>query len=143
MNNHDLHNLTTFVPRAQLEVLHEHLMSNGEEREHFKALARKLVEILATMPQTYDQEGLGMNAVAHLHYFKGGADWYITERDSDPEDAHPDDRGQIQAFGMADLGYGGELGYISIKELLANNVELDFYWTPKPLNQLINSKATA
>jgi len=35
------------------------------------------------------------------------------------------------------------LGYISIKELLANNVELDFYWTPKPLNQLINSKATA
>lgn len=43
---------------------------------------------------------------------------------------------QHQAFGAANLGYGAELGYISIEELKENNVELDLYWTPKPLSQI-------
>lgn len=34
--------------------------------------------------------------------------------------------GQIRAFGSADLGYGPELGYSSIKEPLDHDVELDF-----------------
>jgi len=69
-----------------------------------------------------------LHHIAHLHYFTGSGDWYITERDTSTE--------QHQAFGLADLGYGGELGYISIAELIANNVELDLHFTPQPLAQL-------
>ena len=83
------------------------------------------------MPQTYEQDGMGEQAIAHLHYFTSGCDWYITERDSDP-----DGEGQIQAFGSANLGYGPELGYISIKELLENGAELDLYFTPCTLSSL-------
>lgn len=60
----------------------------------------------------------------HLHYFFRGCDWYIQEKDIDSED------GQIQAFGLANLGYGFELGYISIQELVENGVELNLHFTP-------------
>jgi len=70
-------------------------------------------------------------AVAHLHYFLGSADWWIVEKDSDPDSA-----GQIQAFGIADLGMGPELGYISIPELLEVRAELDFYHTPKTVAEI-------
>ena len=81
------------------------------------------------MPKTYEQDGLGEEAVVHLHYFTGSADWWITEKDSDP-----DGEGQVQAFGLADLFQdGGELGYISLVEILAAGAELDLHWTPKPL----------
>jgi hypothetical protein len=79
------------------------------------------------MPKTYEQDGLGQQAIAHLHYFTAGGDWYITERDT-----HPD---QHQAFGAANLGYGAELGYISLPELLAAGAELDLHFTPRPLTQ--------
>ena len=61
-------------------------------------------------------DGKGDDAVVYLHYFRGGMDWYITEKDMEEE--------QHQAFGLADLGYGGELGYISIQELIDNGVSL-------------------
>jgi hypothetical protein len=44
------------------------------------------------------------------------------------KDADPDHVGQMQAFGIADLGMGAELGYISIPELLENGAELDLYF---------------
>jgi hypothetical protein len=80
--------------------------------------------------------------VAYLHYFAGGqANWYITEKDKgcpDDEDyGGPGGPPQQQAFGLADLfGDGGELGYISIAEILANRGELDLHWTPKPLSEI-------
>ena len=46
--------------------------------------------------------------------------------------------GQIQAFGLANLGYGAELGYICIKELIEHGIELDLYWTPKTLGEVKN-----
>ena len=63
-------------------------------------------------------------------------DFYITERDSDE-----DGQGQIQAFGLADLGYGAELGYISIAELISNHVELDFHFKPTTIAQLKQKQA--
>ncbi len=85
--------------------------------------------ILTTMPKTYEQDGLGDNAIAHLHYFKGSCDWYITEKDSEPD-------GQHQAYGLANLGYGGEVGYISIVELIELDVELDLHFTPGTLAEI-------
>lgn len=118
--------LREFINPQQLEVLGD--MCGGEEREYFKA---KLVEYagrVRTMPKTYGQDGLGLDAVAYLHYFTGSCDWYITERDVGP--------GQHQAFGVANLGHGPELGYISIVELLAAGAELDIHFTPARLRDI-------
>ena len=87
--------------------------------------------IVTRMPKTYETDGAGDNAMAYLHYFSSNCDWFITEKDEDS-----DGEGQIQAFGLADLGYGGELGYISIAELIALNVELDLHFTPSTLAQI-------
>ena len=119
-----------FMGASQRRAIYEGL--KGEERDFFVEKLREIAHTFDTMPKTYEQDGLGMmEAIAHLHYFKGGMDWWITERDSDQ-----DGEGQIQAFGLADLGYGGELGYISIAELIQNGVELDLYFTPCKLSEL-------
>jgi hypothetical protein len=41
---------------------------------------------------------------------------------------------------LADLGYGAELGYISIEELIKNSVEIDLHWKPITLKELKNKK---
>lgn len=76
---------------------------------------------------------MGDGAIVYLHYFKGACDWWITERDSDP-----DGEGQIQAFGFANLGDPecAELGYISIVELIRHGVELDLYWQSRTLGEV-------
>lgn len=102
---------------------------DGEEGEYFLNKLQALQTLVDTMPKTYEQDGKGDDAVVYLHYFRGGMDWYITERDMEQE--------QYQAFGLADLGMGSpELGYISIQELIDNNVELDLYWEPKTLREV-------
>jgi len=122
--------LREFIPRGELCAMADG--ARGEEREHFLDLFQKWANVINTMPKTYEQDGLGNKAVAHLHYFRGNQDWFITEKDMGSED----EPGQHQAFGLADLGYGGELGYISIVELLANGIELDLYWQPKTLEEI-------
>lgn len=126
--------LQGFIGRSQLRALIAGL--KGEERNHFLSLIAEYGERIAGMPKTYEQDGLGMQAIAYLHYFAGSCDWYITERDMEAE--------QLQAFGLANLGYGGgELGYISIVELLKANVELDLYFTPKTLAVIQSKEVTA
>lgn len=80
------------------------------------------------MPQPYETDGQGKNALAQLHYFVGSYDAYIVEKDISDK--------QIQAFGWASFGYGFEAGYISIDELL-ELAELDLYFTPCPVCQVI------
>lgn len=131
-----LHVLAPFIGHTQRAVLLHNL--RGEEGEFFAEKLQSLARVVATMPETYQTEGQGENALAHLHYFAGGrASWYITEKDS-----NPDGDGQLQAFGLADLfGDGGEVGYISISELIANGAELDLYWKPAPLLSLRHQAA--
>ena len=100
----------------------------GEEGEFFREKIAEYAERFLTMPKVYEQDGKGDEAVAYLHYFTGGMDWYITERDTIEI--------QDQAFGLADLGCGAELGYISIVELIQNGVELDLHWEPKTLGAI-------
>jgi hypothetical protein len=88
------------------------------------------------MPKTYDQDGKGNDAIVYLHYFAGGeANWWITEKDAGGPDDEPG-TGQVQAFGLADLGDGGELGYISIAEILECGGELDLYFRPTTLGEV-------
>ncbi len=114
------------MPGNELKVLVDNMRK--EEKQFFFNKAVEIADTIKNMPVTYEQDGKGKNAVAYLHYFRGDADWYITEKDKEAE--------QIQAFGLADLGYGGELGYISIDELVGAGVELDLYFTPKTLGEI-------
>lgn len=118
--------LRKFVPVGQLTVMADGM--DGEEGDYWREKFDEMVDIITRMPKTYEQDGMGEEAVAYLHYFLGGADWYILEKDAEDE--------QQQAFGLADLGYGGELGYISIEELVANGVELDLHFEPKTMREI-------
>lgn len=129
--------LRHFMGPAQQQAVIQAM--RGEEAQWFYDKMVQLSNIVTTMPVTYEQDGLGLKATAYLHYFAGGsANWWITEKDKgDPEDP-PKDRGkQFQAFGLADLfNDGGELGYISIPEILEAGGELDFHFTPTRLEQI-------
>lgn len=95
----------------------------GEESAFFNEKLINLAKLINAMPKTFETDGQGDKAIARLHYFKGQCDWYITERDCEPQ--------QYQAFGLTDLRQGSpELGYISISELIENSVELDLFWKP-------------
>jgi hypothetical protein len=112
-----------FIGQPQGSVIQT--LFRGEERQYFFDKICELHQAIQAMPKTYDQDGLGSKAVVHLHYFYRHADWYITEKDVL--------QNQSQAFGLADLGYGGEMGYISLIEITGLGAELDFHWTPKTL----------
>lgn len=123
--------LREFLPPFQREIILE--CCEGEEGEWFISKITELNNTVATMPATYQTDGQGMQAIAHLHYFAPGCDWYITEKDMGSEE----EPGQHQAFGLADLGCGGELGYISISEITSVGAELDLHWTPKTLEEIV------
>lgn len=116
-----------FIPVAQFKTMAAGL--RGEERAFFREAFRDLETTIAAMPVTYQQSELGDDAVVHLHYFMGGADWWVTEKDMDG--------GTPQAFGLVDLGHGPELGYISIDELVrVRGMNVDLHWKPVTLAQL-------
>lgn len=129
MNPNDLQTLQGFVSRAQMRCILDGC--RGEEGNHFRAKLSEYTQRITEMPKTYETDGQGEAAIAQLHYFVGGCDLFITERDVDT-----DGEGQIQAFGLADLGYGPELGYISIAEAIAHGAELDLYWTPRTVGDI-------
>lgn len=91
-------------------------------------------EVLAAIPNLYGTEGVAVSEKqVLLHYFVGGADWYIVELD--PETG--------LAFGWAELLSGcGEWGYISLPELgelVVNSflrVERDLHWSARPVSEV-------
>lgn len=104
----------------------------GEERAHYLTKLIEYAERIRQMPTSFQTDGQGEHATAQLHYFLGGSDWYVIEKDLDP-----DGEGQQQAFGLADLyGDGGELGYLNLPEIIAAGAELDLYWTPATLEAI-------
>lgn len=108
----------------------------GEERDYFKGKIESLYNTILTMPKSYEQDGKGDEAIAYLHYFTGGCGWHITEKDMEG-------LGTLQAFGLADIGYGGELGYISIQELSGiAQIELDLHFKPTKLLDIKQPKKT-
>lgn len=128
--------LKNFIGGSQLSALSNAM--RGEEKNYFFDKLVELADLIEKMPSTYETDGQGDKAIAFLHYFSGGSDWYITEKDKgDPEDEIQGQ--QHQAHGYAILNgdtQNAESGYISIAELIDNGVELDLYWTPKALSAI-------
>jgi|SRR5687768_10269025 len=115
-----------FIGRSQRAALTSALF--GQEQQYFVQKIAEIDAVIKAMPKTYQQDGLGKKAVVHLHYFIGSCDFHITEKDREST--------QEQAFGLANIGYGGELGYISLTEITSCGAELDLYWTPKTLEEI-------
>ena len=122
--------LKDFINPQQLSLTQS--LTTGEEGNYFVEVLTSIQHTLNTMPVSYETEGQGMDAVAYLHYFLGGSDWWITEIDSEEE--------QYQAFGYVCL-HGGtdnaEFGYVDIVELLRVGAELDYYWVPMSLRDVL------
>lgn len=128
----DLETLKPYLPHGEFSALAHYVAPGAEERDGIGAMVRDWNTKIKAMPKIYEQEKAGPNAIVHLHYFFGGSDWYITEIDKDGPQAGA-------AFGFAILNGDlemAELGYISIEELTENSVELDLYWTPRPLGEI-------
>lgn len=114
-----------FLAPLQYRVIRE--LMRGEEGEFFRERMRYWAEVARDMPVSYETDEQGDNAVVHLHYFKNGWDWYITERDMEPE--------QSQMFGLV-KGFEVELGYIPLQEVLRTGAELDLHWTPRTVGEV-------
>ncbi len=128
--------LQPFIGLGQSKVIAT-LIRTSEEQDFFIDKMIELAAQVEAMPHTYQQEGLGEQAIAHLHYFIGGCDWWITEKDmGDKEDPAPNL--QLQAFGYACLGDPdfAELGYISLPEILEAGAELDLHWNPTAMAEI-------
>ena len=121
--------LNHFIGKSQMSAINSAL--KGEEKEFFRKMLDELLEKFNKMPKSYETDGMGKKAPIALHYFKGGSDWYIIEKDMEQE--------QFQAFGFAILNgdlYNAELGYINIEELISLDVELDLYYKPETIGEL-------
>jgi hypothetical protein len=121
--------LQGFISQSQFSAIGSGM--RGEERRYFFNKLVEMERLIRTMPQTYEQDGAGDEAIAHLHYFLNGVDWFIMERDQERE--------QLQAFGLACMGEM-EMGYINILELIRNGEELDLHFDPCNLREIFTGR---
>ena len=119
-----------FIGETQFRCV-KNLILKSEEKQFFIDKISELKKRIDEMPKTYEQDGKGKRATAYLHYFVGGCDWYITEKDIDPNK-----EGQLQAFGVTNLGHGPEIGYINLFDVGRANAELDFHFKPTILAEI-------
>lgn len=116
----------------------------GEEGQYFVDKFKALAKLINEMPVTY-QNRKGFDSMVYLHYFIGGSDFYITEKDIEG--------GVLQAYGYAVLNGDfemAELGYISIADLskyfnpgTKAVIELDLNFEPVVLSSIISQKKIA
>jgi hypothetical protein len=120
--------LEKFMNRSQITAMVNAILYSDSQWVYSKLV--ELLGIVQQMPSTYETDEQGADAIVYLHYFMAGCDWYITEKDANPD--------QQQAFGWADIGCG-EYGYISIEEIIAGGADLDLFWDPVPVGSIANS----
>ena len=123
----DMLNKFKVIGMLQYRTLREFILQS-EESDFFATTVDEVANRVADMPNLYAQDGEGKKAIAHLHYFLGNYDAWITELNL----------GTREAFGKASFNGASdaEYGYISLQELFDNNVELDLYWTPIPIGEI-------
>jgi hypothetical protein len=106
------------MPIHQQKVVKEF----GEEREDILNGVEIMLSKIPSLRNNKEQ-------IVYAHYFYGQSDWFILEYDKEGD----------LFFGFTILNgdsINAELGYSSIEELQnSSRIELDFYWTVKPLSQ--------
>lgn len=126
-----------FIGKHQLSVIRDFAFKKSEEQNYWQEQWEKLIGMFPNLPKSYETDGQGLDALVYLHYFRGNMDWYITEID-----INSDNEGQIQAYGYADIGFGLEKrgGYISIKEIIGHNIEIDLHWKVRSIGEVIGER---
>ena len=125
INKHNVR-YNNLVGKEQLNVF-RYLMQS-DEGSFFNETINELMEIANEMPRTYETKDIAENnKIAHLHYFKGGFDFYMVEMDALPE--------LSKCFGFI-KGHETEWDYISLPDILKAGVELDLHWTPKSIAEI-------
>ena len=113
--------LKKYITKTQSEAL-KYNLTRGEEKKYFINLIDEMEVKIKAVPELYETDEQGDDAVIALHYFLGGSDWYVTELDTE----------ERIVFGYVILNEDtemSELGYISLNELLGiQDVELDLHW---------------
>ena len=113
-----------FIGRSQLSAMVE--QAQGEGAQFFIDQIIETAKVIKEMPLTHATLEQGGDAIAHLHYFGGGYDAYITERDMG--DGYEDD--QWQATGVSSFAPTKLQSFIPIHEIIQSGIELDLNWTP-------------
>lgn len=131
--------LANFMPIAQRFALKDAL--KGEEGDAIADMVLVLGWRVQVTPVTYQTASIAPDdRVLYLHYFKGGVDAWIVERDMGDGSEEPGVGEQLQALGKitmyGDGWQGAEWGYLSIKDLIENGVELDMNWEPKTVKEM-------
>ena len=85
------------------------------------------------IPNLYEQEGKGEDAMVYVKFFLPGTrwTWYATEFNT-----------KDIFFGWVKSGISpdfDELGYFSLSELKEVNIERDLYFEPKPLKEILEN----
>ena len=85
------------------------------------------------IPNLYEQEGKGEDAMVYVKFFLPGTrwTWYATEFNT-----------KDIFFGWVKSGISpdfDELGYFSLSELKEVNIERDLYFEPKPLKEILDN----
>jgi len=120
-------NALKVIPIHQMKVLKSTNFSEMDDT------ITRINEAVFSVPKLYGQDGVP-DKMIYLHYFYGNQDWYITEYDRNSHDA----------FGYVNLGYGAEMGYMSIPEIVENGkIELDFYFEPTLWSEIDGKKESA
>lgn len=119
----NIQSILPFVSRQQALALAE--LAKGEGAHRGAKGIESVKGIIEAMPSRGEQEGMGYKAIAHLHYFSGQQDFFITEKG----ESHT----QLSAFGLSLNGQAADLNGINISELINDGFELDLDWTPKPI----------
>ena len=116
------------IPSQQIQFLNE-----IEDPLESRDMLSNVVKAYQHIPSLYKQDGKGNNAVAYLHYFVGGIDWWVTEYD----------RSTGKMFGLSNLNNDWTLGYFDVSFFKDNELspfqkpELDFYFKYQTINEIL------
>lgn len=140
MNNANLPepsaNLMKILPACQAYCLRWLRREGAAEYGAILADAERQADAYRNMPELYATDGLPYEQkIVALHYFIGGCDWWLIERDED------------DFFGLCRI-HEAEFGYCSIEELTHTlvglaGIELDFHWTPRPMSEILREQGLA
>ena len=127
--------LGNFIGRNQAAVLGDLL--RGEERLAIAEQILSVWETIKTMPVSYEMDGKEQKDVTvQLHYFLGGMDVWVTEKDFGEAREWTPVTPQLQAFGLIDLNGEPEMGYVSLQEVTEAGMELDLHWVKTDLESI-------
>lgn len=99
-------------------------------------------DIAKALPRLRMQDGLGDDAIVHVHLFGPAGDWWITECDEAGEEAF----GYVRLASMPDCAEWGTIWIPELQDLVNERfiqqrdlrflIERDLHWTPTTLGAI-------